>query len=91
MEDANRVKRVSVGGIEIEYEEHGAGERPFVLVHGFTGSRDDWLEVLPPLAGLGRTVALDQRGHGGTSNPGEGYHFDQLVADLRSFLETVGI
>jgi pimeloyl-ACP methyl ester carboxylesterase len=43
----NPGKRIRVGGIEMEYEEHGAGDRPFVLVHGFTGSRDDWKEHLP--------------------------------------------
>lgn len=91
MEDANCVKRVAVGDIEIEYEEHGSGGRAFVLVHGFTGSRDDWLDVLPVLAEEGHTVALDQRGHGGSSNPGAGYHFDQLVADLAAFLDAVGI
>ena len=89
----SQVKTVPVDGIEIEYEEWGEGERAFVLAHGFTGSRDDWREVLPELAGHGRTVALDQRGHGGTTNPGvpDGYHFDQLVADLLGFLDAVGI
>ncbi|MBS1106420.1 MAG: hypothetical protein H6Q91_1922, partial [Deltaproteobacteria bacterium] len=32
-------RRVAVNGIAIAYEEHGSGTRPFVLLHGFTGSR----------------------------------------------------
>lgn len=89
----NQGARVRVGEIEIEYEEHGKGGRPFVLVHGFTGSRDDWKEVLPQLAKHGRTLALDQRGHGGSSNPGDpaGYTLDQLARDLAGFLDAVGV
>jgi 2-succinyl-6-hydroxy-2,4-cyclohexadiene-1-carboxylate synthase len=92
MYQGNRGSRVRVGGIEMEYEEHGRGERALVLVHGFTGSRDDWREQLPRLAARGRTLAVDLRGHGGTSNPGDaaGYTLDQLARDLSGFLDTVG-
>jgi pimeloyl-ACP methyl ester carboxylesterase len=87
------VRRASVRGIGIAFEEHGQGERPFVLVHGFTGSRDDFREVLPRLAARGRTLALDLRGHGQSSNPGEpdGYSFDELARDLSAFLDAVGV
>jgi pimeloyl-ACP methyl ester carboxylesterase len=92
MYQSNPGKRVRVGGIEMEYEEHGSGERPFVLVHGFTGSRDDWKEHLPHLGRRGRTLAVDQRGHGGSTNTGDetGYNIDQLAADLAGFLDAVG-
>jgi pimeloyl-ACP methyl ester carboxylesterase len=83
-------KRVAVGSLEVEYDEVGAGERPFVLVHGFTGSRDDFADVLDPLAALGRTLVPDLRGHGGTTNAGAGYTFDQLTADLLGFLDATG-
>jgi pimeloyl-ACP methyl ester carboxylesterase len=91
MYTGNPGTRVQVGAIEIEYEEHGDGGRPFVLVHGFTGSRDDWREVLPRLAARGRTLAPDLRGHGGSSNPGESaaYSLDQLVADVAGLLDTL--
>jgi pimeloyl-ACP methyl ester carboxylesterase len=92
MYQGNPGKRVRVGGIEMEYEEHGSGDRPFVLVHGFTGSRDDWKEHLPSLGKRGRTLAVDQRGHGGTTNTGDAasYHIDQLTSDLAGFLDAVG-
>jgi len=84
-------KRVAVGALEIEYDEVGSGGRPFVLVHGLSGSRDDFADVLEPLGALGRTLVLDQRGHGGSSNPGEGYTLDQLTADLAGFLDATGV
>jgi len=83
------VRRATLpAGIEIEYQETGTGDRPFVLVHGFTGSRDDWREHLPALSQLGRTIAIDQRGHGGSTNTRDPatYTLDQLVSDLDAFL-----
>ena len=87
------VRKLRTRGIKFEVEEHGAGARAFVLVHGYTGSRDDWREQLPELAKLGRTVAVDQRGHGGTTNTGNpaDYSFEGLVADLRAVLDALGI
>jgi pimeloyl-ACP methyl ester carboxylesterase len=92
MYQGNPGKRIRVGEIEMEYEEHGAGDRPFVLVHGFTGSRDDFKEHLPRLAKRGRTIAVDQRGHGGSTNTGDAasYRIDQLADDLAGFLDGVG-
>lgn len=88
-----RVHRVTVRGLEIEVEEAGRGDRPLVLVHGYTGSRDDFLEQLPRLAALGRTLAVDQRGHGGSTNPGDedGYRLDELRADLDAVLTALDV
>jgi len=82
-----------VNGIEIAYEEHGSGTRPFVLLHGFTGSRRDFAPRVRELAALGRVVLPDLRGHGESTNTGDvdGYSFDQLVADLLAFLDALEI
>ena len=84
-------ERVVVGALEVEYDEAGSGERPFVMVHGFSGSKDDFADVLEPVGALGRTLAPDLRGHGGTTNVGRGYTFEQLTADLTGFLDATGI
>jgi pimeloyl-ACP methyl ester carboxylesterase len=88
-----RVRRVAVRDIEIEVEEAGSGDRAFVLVHGYTGSRDDFFEQLPHLAELGRTVAIDQRGHGGSTNTGDpdSYRVEELSADLAAALTALEI
>jgi pimeloyl-ACP methyl ester carboxylesterase len=87
------LRKVALRGIEMELEEAGEGERAFVLVHGFTGSRDDFREHMPELARLGHTIALDQRGHGGTTNSGrsEDYTLDGLVADLAAAFDGLGL
>ena len=85
--------RVAINGVELTYEDSGRGERPFVLVHGFTGFRDDFREQLPALIGLGRTIIYDHRGHGDSAHAGDatGYSFDQLVDDLRDLLGALGV
>ena len=85
--------RLRVGSVELEVEEHGAGARPFLLVHGFTGSRDDFREMLPRLATRGRTLAVDLRGHGGSTNTGDpaGYDLETLRDDVLALLDTLGI
>jgi pimeloyl-ACP methyl ester carboxylesterase len=85
------IRKVAVRGMEMELEDAGSGERPFVLVHGFTGSRDDFREHVPELARAGRTIALDQRGHGGSTNTGReaDYTLDGLVADLAAAFDAL--
>jgi pimeloyl-ACP methyl ester carboxylesterase len=87
------LRKVALRGIEMELDEEGTGERAFVLVHGFTGSRDDFREHVPELARLGRTLLLDQRGHGGTTNSGrhEDYTLDSRAADLAAAFDALGL
>jgi pimeloyl-ACP methyl ester carboxylesterase len=85
------LRKVALRGIEMELDDAGSGERALVLVHGYTGSRDDFREHVPELARLGRTIALDQRGHGGTTNSGrrEDYTLDGLVLDLAAAFDAL--
>ncbi len=84
-------RQVRVGGLEVEYAEAGSGDEPFVLVHGFTGSRDDFADVLPTLGRSRRTITPDNRGHGGTTNPGSGYSLESMRDDLSGFLDELQI
>ena len=87
-----REGRVARGRIEIAWEEHGRGARALVLVHGFTGSRRDFGPQLEALARLGRTVLVDLRGHGASSNTGAShdYRLDALCDDLLGVLDATG-
>ena len=69
---------------KLDFADEGAGGRPFLLVHGFTGAKEDFTEWLAPLAGAGwHAVAPDNRGHGGSEKPGDAatYNFDALADD----------
>jgi pimeloyl-ACP methyl ester carboxylesterase len=66
--------------------------RPALLVPGYTGSKEDFLPVLQPLASAGRrVVAIDMRGQyqteGGT-DPG-GYAPAELAADIAAVASAV--
>jgi pimeloyl-ACP methyl ester carboxylesterase len=72
---------------KLEYAEAGAGGRPFMLVHGFTGGKEDFTDWLDPLAAAGwHAVAPDVRGHGSSEKPDDvsQYTFDELATDVLS-------
>ncbi len=64
----------------------GVSERqPALLVPGYTGSKEDFLAVLEPLAAAGRAVvAIDLRGQyqSAPARTRAGYELDQLAGDL---------
>lgn len=68
-------------------------EPPLVLIHGFTGHRDDFISVVPELALKRQVIAPDLRGHGDSVaiEGGSGWNFDQLVKDLVDLLDHLGI
>ncbi len=74
---------VAVRGMSLRVRERGPQEGPAcVLLHGWLDHRGSF-DLLAPLL-PGRTVAVDQRGHGDSSWAGAGafYHFVEYVGDL---------
>jgi 3-oxoadipate enol-lactonase len=88
-----RVRRVAAGNVTLEVAEAGEGGRPLLLVHGFTGAKEDFTEFLDDLATLGwHAVAPDLRGHGNSDKPpGEAsYSLPILVADVLALADAMG-
>jgi pimeloyl-ACP methyl ester carboxylesterase len=74
-------------GIEIHYEDHGAGQ-PVVLIHGYPLSGRAWDKQVPALLDAGyRVITYDRRGFGQSSQPVTGYDYDTFAADLHALLE----
>jgi len=74
-------------GIEIHYEDHGAGQ-PVVLIHGYPLSGRGWDKQVPALLEAGyRVITYDRRGFGQSSQPVTGYDYDTFAADLHALLE----
>lgn len=67
--------------------------RPTVLlVPGYTGSKEDFMPLLRPLAGSGfRAVAFDQRGQfeSGWAESLDGYLIESLARDVRDIVRTI--
>lgn len=79
--------------VDLHLVDQGSGDPPFLLVHGYTGSNLDWVDVQPSLAESRRVVSYDQRGHGKSTNTGDAatYTFDELVADLAALVEALDL
>lgn len=81
------------GPAALRIAEAGAGGRPLLLVHGFTGAKEDFTDWLDPLAELGwHAVAFDQRGHGASHKPHDeaAYSFEGFAGDLLATLDALG-
>lgn len=69
-------------GVEIFYKDWGKG-RPIVFSHGWPLSADDWDAQMLFFLGKGfRVVAHDRRGHGRSTQVGEGHDMDHYADDL---------
>jgi pimeloyl-ACP methyl ester carboxylesterase len=83
---------VEVGrGLTIAYREWGGQGRPIALLHGLASNAGIWEPVAARLAPRFRVVAFDQRGHGRSDKPNDGYDFDRVVADASEAFERLGV
>lgn len=64
---------------------------PVLLVHGLASNARLWDGVAGYLAAAGHPVAaVDQRGHGQSSKPDDGYDFGTITADLAVLVSELG-
>jgi len=69
-------------GTQIYYKDWGKGQ-PIVFSHGWPLTADDWDTQMMFFLNHGyRVVAHDRRGHGRSSQPGEGHDMDHYADDL---------
>jgi 3-oxoadipate enol-lactonase len=85
--------RLDLGHIGLAVAEDGAGGRPVLLVHGFTGAKENLVPTAQLLAGRGwHAVAPDLRGHGSSDAPAgdDAYRFDVMAGDLVGLADALG-
>src|SRR5882724_4221570 len=69
-------------GIKIYYKDWGSGQ-PIVFSHGWPLSSDDWDAQMMFFVTRGyRVIAHDRRGHGRSSQVGDGHDMDHYADDL---------
>jgi pimeloyl-ACP methyl ester carboxylesterase len=79
-------------GVRLSYVEGGAPDgRPVIFLHGVTDSWRSFEGVLPRLPPSIRAFAISQRGHGDSSRPVAGYRFADFAADVRAFIDAMGL
>lgn len=86
-------RQIDMGNVSLAVAESGAGQRPLLLVHGFTGAKEDFTPWLDPLAAAGwHAVAPDLRGHGSSSKPAmeSAYSFELMADDMLRLVGALG-
>jgi pimeloyl-ACP methyl ester carboxylesterase len=83
---------VRANGLDIHYTVEGEGP-PMVMLHGATSSGLDEWSAQRPLFRKAFTLYLpDARGHGGTKwDAADGFDKELLVADLKGFVDELGL
>lgn len=94
MADLARTSNVNANGMSLRvlsWEPSGDIVRqPIVLVHGLASNATLWAGAARALADRGhRVVAVDQRGHGRSSKPDDGYDMTTVTSDLRELLSVL--
>ncbi|MFW6690924.1 alpha/beta fold hydrolase [Streptomyces sp. MAR4 CNX-425] len=79
---------VRAGEVELCVRDSGAGPA-VLLLHGTTASLGVWDAVVERLGPAVRTVAVDQRGHGRSGKPADGYDAAAYTADLRALIRAL--
>jgi non-heme chloroperoxidase len=77
--------------VEIFYKDWGEGQ-PIVFSHGWPLSADDWdAQMLFFLAHGYRVIAHDRRGHGRSTQVGDGHDMDHYADDLAAVTEQLDL
>jgi len=87
---------IEIRGVTYHIEAEGTTrhERTAVLLHGFSGSSQDWTEIAAKLRALDcGVVAIDLIGHGKTESPPDPprYTMEETVRDLDQIASRLGI
>ena len=82
--------RVSINGIDLSYEVHGAG-RPLVVLHGGVMNAESCFgAMIPRLAGARQVIAVDLQGHGRTADTDRPVTLANFAADVVGLLDHLG-
>ena len=101
MDDPALDAYVTLRGLRFHYREYPPPQadqpqaegpaRALVLLHGLASNARWWLLVAPLLAQRFHVLALNQRGHGESDKPDDGYDFPTVAGDLAAFVEARGL
>jgi len=82
----------TINNVRIHYRVSREGPAA-TLLHGYTGSHQDWAHQIPLLSKRYQVVALDYRGHGKSEAPSaaRGYSIELLIQDVRGLLRHLSI
>ena len=82
---------IDLRGVTFHYRDWGGQGRDLLLLHGLASNARFWNLAAPHLVEDFRVLALDQRGHGASGKPKDGYDFPEVAADVAAFIQAMGL
>lgn len=89
MATLNAGKYVSINGLNMYYEVHGAG-KPLVVLHGAFGVVGMFEQLLQQLAETRQVIAVELQAHGHTADIDRHLSFEFLADDVAALLKHLG-
>lgn len=80
----------TLNGQQLYFEVHGTGE-PLLLLHGFSGSSQDWIPSLEKWGTKFQLIVPDLRGHGRSGILSKPFRHEDAATDLFALLDHLGI
>lgn len=88
--DESRGQLKTLNGIELYFELHGTGE-PVLLLHGFSGSSQDWAAVASDWSRGFQLIVPDLRGHGRSSVLASPFRHADAAGDILGLLDHLNV
>lgn len=82
---------IKVNGVNLLVRDTGQGDRTLVCLHGRWGRGETWSDFIGRYKDRYRIVAPDQRGHGLSDKPEEGYAMTDYARDIHELIQKLGI
>lgn len=80
----------TLNGQQLYFEVHGNGE-PLLLLHGFSGSSQDWIPSLAQWGAKFQIILPDLRGHGRSAILSKPFRHEDAAADMFALLDHLKI
>jgi len=87
-QSAGRIEKLN--GVQLYFEVHGAGE-PLLLLHGFSGSSQDWKAVTAEWGTDFQLIVPDLRGHGRSGILSKPFRHQEAAEDMLALLDHLGV
>ena len=84
-------RNISVGNLNLSYDDVGTGDVPVIFLHGFPFSKGMWRGQLAYLGSTCRAIACDIRGFGRSTDESSALSIDLFADDLIAFMDTLAI
>jgi pimeloyl-ACP methyl ester carboxylesterase len=86
-----RDQQLAVGDLSFHLRSWSTTGHPIVFLHGLASSAQTWNLVAPLLASEFRVLAIDERGHGQSDQPEQGYDLQTFVQDVVGITSALGL